>query len=223
VKSTIINLFLFGFLVLSPPSFSGEVLQDLPTAVNKNEKYLFFLHGKIVEEKGVASANSKKFGFYEYEKILSYLAKHDVTVISEARKKNTKIKKYAKKIAKQVTALLDKGVPPKNITVSGFSKGGKIALVASTLLGNEEINYVVLAGCIRNADKFTKKFDLDMKGHALSIVDYRDGTFSSCENMFNSSSGGLERKENILKDGRGHGVFYTPTDLWIQPMMDWIK
>jgi hypothetical protein len=41
--------------------------------------------------------------------------------------------------------------------------------------------------------------------------------------MFKASSGGLAHKEIILKDGRGHGVFYSPGELWIKPMMEWIK
>jgi len=223
VKSTVSFLFLICFLFLSSPSFSGEVLQDLPTTINQSGKYIFFLHGNIVEEKGVASARSKKFGFYEYKKILKVLAQQDFTVISEARDDDTKIQGYAKKIAGQVGSLIDNGVPPNNITVAGFSKGGKITLVTSSLINNKLVNYVVLAGCIRKTKQFIEKFNLDLKGRVLSIVDYRDDTFSSCEDMFNRSSAGLEHKELILKDGGGHGVFYTPKDIWIKPMIDWIK
>ena len=222
-KSALHYLILFSLLSLASPSFSGEVLQDLPTTINPSSKYLFFLHGRIVERKGVAFADSNDYGFYEYKKILNMLAKHGFTVISEARGGDTKVKRYAKKIASQVDTLIEEGVPARNITVSGFSKGGKITLVTSSLVGNERINYVVLAGCIRKTKKFINKFSLDLKGRVLSIVDYNDDTFSSCEDMFNSSSGGLEHKEIILKEGSGHGVFYTPNDKWIKPMINWLK
>ena len=225
----IITKSVFQFLILvclsslASPSFSGEVLQNLPTAINKNSKYIFFLHGNIVEKKGVEFADSKEYGFYEYKKILKALAERDFIVISEARADDTKIKPYAKKIAGQVSTLIEKGVPAENITVSGFSKGGKITLVTSSLAGNDNINYVVLAGCIRKTKKFINKFSLDLKGRVLSIVDYKDDIFSSCDDMFNSSSGGLKHKEIILKEGSGHGVFYTPNDKWIEPMINWIK
>jgi hypothetical protein len=199
------------------------VLQDLPKTISVNSKYIFFLHGNIVEDKGVEFAKSKEYGFYEYKKILNTLAEHDLVVISEVRNADTKIKPYAKKIAGQVNALIEKGVPAKNITVSGFSKGGKITLVTSSLLGNKDINYVVLAGCIRKSRKFINEFNLDLKGRVLSIVDYNDDTFSSCGDMFNSSSGGLEHKEIILREGSGHGVFYTPNKKWIEPIINWIK
>ena len=222
-KSRIHYLLLLSLLSFASPSFSGEVLEDLPTAINPNSKYIFFLHGRIIERKGVSYAESNEYGFYEYKKILNMLAKHDFIVISEARGDDTKVKRYAKNIASQVSTLIDEGVPAKNITVAGFSKGGKITLVTSSRVGNESINYVVLAGCIRNTEKFINKFSLDLKGRVLSIVDYNDDVFSSCEDMFNSSSGGLKHKEIILKEGSGHGVFYTPNDKWIVPMIDWIK
>ncbi len=151
------------------------------------------------------------------------LAKRDFIIISEARSSDAKVKRYAKYIARQVNTLLEEGVPAGNITVFGFSKGGKITLVTSSRIGNESINYVVLAGCIRKTKKFINKFDLDLKGRVLSIVDYNDDIFSSCEDMFNSSSGELQHKEIILQVGSGHGVFYTPNDKWIKPMMEWIK
>jgi hypothetical protein len=222
---TVVNYFLlliglFSFVRLAP---AGEVLQQLPETVSAESKYLFFLHGNIVEEKGVASAVSKEYGFYEYKKILDELAKNGFVVISEVRGDDTKVGQYAKKIAGQVNILIEKGIPPGNITVAGFSKGGKITLVTSSIVGNQNINYVVLAGCIRNSDKFIKEFGLDLKGRVLSIVDYKDDTFSSCKDMFNSSSGGLEHKEIILKEGRGHAVFYSPNDKWIEPLVSWIK
>ena len=222
-KSTIHYLLLLSLLSFASPSFSGEVLQDLPTAINPNGKYIFFLHGRIVERKGVLLAESNDYGFYEYKKILNVLAKHDFIVISEARGDDTKVKSYAKKITSQVSTLIEEGVPAANITVSCFTKGGKITRVTSSRVGNENVNYVVLAGCIRKTKKFINKFDLDLKGRVLSIVDYKDDIFSSCEEMFNSSSGGLKHKEIILKEGSGHGVFYTPNDKWVVPMIDWIK
>ena len=216
-------VFLICLVFFSSPSFSGEVLDDLPATIDISEKYIFFLHGNIIEEKGVASAKSKEFGFYEYNKILNAMGQHDFTVISEVRGDDTKIQAYAKKIAEKVNTLINNGVPPNQITVAGFSKGGKITLVASSLINNKLVNYVVLAGCIRKTKQFIEKFNLDLKGRVLSIVDYRDDTFSSCEEMFSSSSGGLEHKEFILEDGGGHGVFYSPDDIWIKPMVDWIK
>ena len=82
---------------------------------------------------------------------------------------------------------------------------------------------MVLAGCVHKNKKFIEKFKLDLKGRVLSIVDHRDDMFSSCENMFSSSSGGLEHKELMLKDGGGHGVFYTPEDIWVKPLVGWIE
>lgn len=161
--------------------------------------------------------------FISIKKILDTIAGHGFIVISEARPQDTKIKAYARKIKKNVITLLKCGVPEKNITVSGFSNGGKISLITASLVGKEHVNYVVLAGYIKKVKKFISKFDLDMKGHVLSIVDYNDKLFATCGPMFNASSGGLQHDEIILKDGSGHGVFYSPNEQWIKPMLDWIK
>ncbi len=222
-KSIVPCLLFISLFSLASPSFSGEVLQDLPTTINPDSKYLFYLHGGIVERKGVEWAESKVFGFYQYKEILKVLAKHGFVVISEARSADTNIKSYAKKIANQVNVLIEKGAPAKNITVAGTTKGGKITLVASSLVGNGSVNYVILAGCISDTKTFINEYGIDLKGRVLSIFDYKDNTFSSCGDMFENSSGGLEHNEIILKDGGRRGVFFEPKDLWIKPMMNWIK
>lgn len=181
------------------------------------------MHGNVVEQKGVKFATTKEYGFYEYQKILDTLAGQGFIVVSEARSSDKKIKAYARKIKIQVKTLLGKGVPPGNIMVAGFSKGGKITLVTSSLVANAKVNNVVLAGCSRKAKPFIEKFKLDMKGRVLSIVDKNDNTFSSCDRMIQASSGGLEHKEIILMDGRGHGVFYRPGGIWFKPMIEWMK
>ncbi len=56
-------LLLISLFSLASPSFSGEVLQDLPTTINPNSKYLFFLHGNVVEKKVWNGLNLKYLGF----------------------------------------------------------------------------------------------------------------------------------------------------------------
>jgi len=68
-------------------------------------------------------------------------------VVSEKRPKNADGWEYAQRTARQVSELLTAGVPPGSITVVGASKGATIATVASHLLGNPEVNYVLLGTC----------------------------------------------------------------------------
>jgi hypothetical protein len=141
-------------------------------------------------------------------------------VISEVRSKGTDIFDYSYQVAADVEKLISAGVSGKNITVSGFSKGGRMTLVVSSLLENAEVNYVVLAGC-RTPD--IGNLDLSPVGRVLSIYDSNDDKFESCSEIFATASEGLEANEIVLNIGDGHGVFYRPLDDWVQPMVKWAK
>jgi len=107
---------------------------------------MFYLHGKIIEDQGI-SAISPDYGEYEYEAILGRLSGYGFVLISEQRPKDTDGMEYARRIAEQVTVLLNAGVPAKNITVVGASKGAGIAVYVSHFLENEEMNFVIMAIC----------------------------------------------------------------------------
>jgi hypothetical protein len=119
---------------------------SFPESVDSTKYYLFYLHGKIIEDQGIPAV-SPDYGEYEYKAILEKLSSYGFVVISEQRVKNTDSMEYAKKITEQVTALLKAGVPAKNITIVGASKGAGITIFVSHLLENEESNYVIMAIC----------------------------------------------------------------------------
>src|SRR6185436_16418446 len=66
----------------------------LVTNSGSAQKYLIYLHGKIVEDQG-AAAESPYFGGYKYEAILSAFRNEKFVVMSEVRKPNTDVKEYA--------------------------------------------------------------------------------------------------------------------------------
>jgi hypothetical protein len=141
-------MFVLG--TLAGTCLAGEILDAPPESVSQSNHYLFFMHGNIVEKKGLP-AKSKEYGPYDYDGMLKALSKQGLVVISEVRKQDTDIQAFATRIAEQVRILLEKGVPASNITVSGYSKGGRMTAVVSSLLANRDINYVILAGC-RDSD-----------------------------------------------------------------------
>jgi len=84
------------------------------------QRYLFYLHGRIVEDQGPNAIDTiRGFGAYQYENILDTFRKKNFIVISEARKKNTDVQEYANKMVRQVDSLLQAGVVAGNITVVG--------------------------------------------------------------------------------------------------------
>lgn len=190
---------------------------DVPEKIDAKAKYLFYFHGAIIETQGIRPT-SPKHGVYEYEKIVETLKNEGFIVISEARKGNVHTGRYAQKIALQVDKLLKAGVPPSNITVVGASKGGLIAMQLSTLLGNKEINYVLLACCVEAA---LYRFDIALTGNILSIYDEKDDQVMSCRKFIDKSPGVANYKEIVLKVGTGHGFLYTPLKEWIDPTVKW--
>jgi hypothetical protein len=193
-----------------------------PATIDPAGHYLFYLHGKIIEDQGLPAV-SPEYGTYDYPAILEKLGSYGLVVISELRAKNTDGQAYAKRIAGQVTQLLNSGVPAGNITVAGASKGGAIAILASSLLANDALNYVLLAACDPASQQELKKNDIHLYGNILSIYDSADQVAGSCQELFAFSTGkGLSKHaEIVLQVGSGHGMLYKPLDGWIMPLLRW--
>jgi hypothetical protein len=190
-----------------------------PASPDPKARYIFYLHGRIIEDEGIENAVSPEFGKYEYAEILSALADRGFFVISEPRPKDTDVKQYAQKVADQVRALLKAGVPPGNITVAGASKGGAITHKASSLLHNKDLNFVLLSAC---GTDYHYGFDIDLVGNVLSVYDYKDNKGAgSCAEFFAKSKDINRHKEIELKLGLGHGILYKPLEEWVSPTVDW--
>ena len=220
-KLTVFRALLFTVLVLSFLSRGNakSVFPDVPDKIDTKARYLFYMHGRIVEIKGIRPT-SERYGVYEYEKIVETLASKGFIVISEARKPRTNAKRYAEKVVSQVNRLLQAGVAPSHITVVGASKGSLIAMLVSTILRNQEVNFVFMAGC---TDMVLYKFDIDFCGNVLSIYDYKDEIAGTCEKFFKNAAGITRYKEIKLNVGTGHGIVYKPLKEWIKPVVRWAK
>jgi len=196
---------------------------EFPNSIDPTKRYMFYLHGKIIEDQGVPAV-SPEFGEYRYEEILKTLQNYGFEVISEQRPKNANTWEYAQRTAKQVADLLRVDVPPGSITVVGASKGAAIAAVTSDLVGNPEVNYVLLGTCHQTLVDEWKQEGLILSGNVLSIYDYEDDEYSgSCEQLFNLAEGkGLSRhNEIVLQVGTGHGILYQPLLEWVSPTVQW--
>jgi hypothetical protein len=80
-----------------PTTFAPESTSyAFPISIDPTKQYLFYLHGKIIEDQGIP-AISPEFGEYQYEAILDKLSSFGFVVISEQRPKNTDGIAYARK------------------------------------------------------------------------------------------------------------------------------
>jgi hypothetical protein len=205
-----------------PASHTSESEPVVPSPENRDQPYLFYLHGKIIEDQGLP-ATSPEFGEYQYAAILEKLEAHGFNVRSEVRPKDTDGVDYAHKVADQVLELLAAGVPADEITIVGVSKGGGIAIYTSHFLANPEINFVLLSICHPQVVDDLMAGEITLYGDVLSIYDRGDPWAGSCQELFAfSEGGGLSRHEEIVLElGLSHGMLYQPLDAWITPTVDW--
>jgi hypothetical protein len=203
---------------VDPPS--GAILSAVPERPDSTARYVFYLHGRIIEDQGVRPTHPE-FGVYEYEEILDSLAAEGFQVVSEARKKDTDVGAYAEKVANDVHYLLAKDVPPDRITVIGFSKGGVIAIFASEKLANKDVNFVFMAACGRWLQR--REESPQVCGRILSIHEKSDEIGRSCAGLFDGSRAELTTKEITIDTGKRHGAFYVPRSEWLRPVVLWIK
>ena len=209
---------------MSSNLLSQNIYNHIPSEVDTNKRYIFYLHGRIIEDQGIRP-KSEKYGIYEYEKILESLADTSFEVISEPRPKNTDAFEYAKKVVAQIDSLLEFGVPPKNITVIGASKGGAIAVFISHLLKNDELKFVIMAICNEEMANYWKENEIKLWGKVLYIFDADDEIAGSCKSYLDviTSDGLKEYKEIETKLGLGHGILYSPLKEWVQPALEWVQ
>ena len=196
--------------------FTPVLAQDKPA--DPKARYLFYLHGRIVEE--ARRPKSPQHGFYEYDEILDVFKKRGFVVVSEQRRKGTDIEAYGKKVAGQVSDLLKAGVPPRQITVVGASQGSLMTMIASTYLKNRDLNFVLIAGCSRTPEEMLKLVDLH--GNVLSIYENSD-TAGTCKKYYDDATGISKYEELQLRTGLRHGFIYRPITEWIEPSIAWAK
>lgn len=201
----------------STPEPALRIFTDVPDVIDPTARYLIYLHGAIIERAGVRPTHPE-FGIYEYQEILEVLAGHGFVVISEARPAGTDGTAYAATVADQVRALITDGVPPEHIVVVGFSKGGGIAIVTSSLLANRRVNFVFIGACGPWLDS---RPEIVPHGRLLAIRETSDDLVGSCEGLFARTTSEGEQKEIILELGGGHGAFYRPRPEWIDPVVEW--
>jgi hypothetical protein len=203
-RPTLLSLVLLALLATSVPA------QAAP-------RYIIYLHGRISEGQSRRPTDSA-FGIYEYDAILDSLRRPGFVVLSEHRPARTDSDSFAARVARQVDSLLGAGVSPKAITVIGFSKGGWIAILASSRLQNPDVSFVFMGACGPWA---FERPDLHVSGRLLSLYETSDSLGVSCAPMFARRSAGSRTREIALSLGLRHGTFYQPRSAWLNPSLAW--
>ena len=196
-----------------------RIYPEVPGEIEPDARYLFYLHGAIIEREGVRPTHPK-FGTYEYQKILDEFVSRGFVVISEVRSAGTEVTAYAATVVEQVRTLLAAGVAPEQITVVGFSKGGAIAIFTSSLLANNRVNFVFIGAC---GDWLGMRTEIVPRGRMLSLREASDDLVGSCVALFARSPEDGASRELTFELGGGHGAFYRPRPEWVDPVVEWAR
>lgn len=214
--------------LLSLSASAGTVVWPAPNEPDPSAKYMFYMHGRNVAGKSDAE-NS-------FRQVVKAIASRGFVVITELRVKGTikrknwpgDYEKYAKKVATEVNALLERGVPAGNIIVSGYSRGGLLTIITSAILGNPDLNYIIMAGCMSERGAYKQavptvheRYSPKLKGRFLSLRDTGDEDFGSCSDYFDKADVRIDYKEVSVTTGNGHQAFYKPMEEWLKPLVEW--
>jgi pimeloyl-ACP methyl ester carboxylesterase len=179
----------------------------------------FYSHGFIVEGDDPKPVHNR-WGVYDFPAIKEKLADTEYQLIATHRPAKTDPFEYAEKLAEQVSQLLTRGVPAKNIFLVGFSRGGFITALTSSYLKNSNINLVILAACTSG---MAKRKDLTIYGNLFSIYETSDSV-GSCDDVVQRSGETVSSyRELAISTGEEHGAFYRPISEWLVPVKNWIK
>jgi hypothetical protein len=213
-------MMLFFLVVFAGPALAGEVLEKPPTTPDPASRYMFYMHGRYVEERGSDNV-------YKYDAILRELADKGFTVVGEARGQ-VDLGDYARLVAGQMTAMISAGVPAGNITVAGHSRGGFIALLAASFVGNPDVRYGILAACGLEGTRFRKAYRRllkksaeAIKGKFLVMWEQGDEDAGHCDEVLEKA--GAPYRNVKLTVGGGHRIFYKPEASWLGPLVTFAK
>ena len=208
-------------LARSAAGVDRAIYADVPPTIDPAARYLFHMHGRAIEVQGPTAKTP--WGTYTYNEIVGAFADHGFVVITEVRPPTTQLAPYATIVGGQVAKLLAAGVPPENITVTGFSKGGAIAVLTTAMIGNPRVSFVLMGGCLLPGGGRTPA-DLAAigrpQGRIFSIYDEGDSEAGSCASNF-AEKPGVTFKETLMHENRGHGLFITPNKVWLDPAVNW--
>ena len=205
-------------LLLPVQLLAGIVVSDVPEETTPGMKYVFYLHGQIIEEQGPRPTHPR-WGLYDYPAVLDALAQDGITIISEQRPNGSDADEYAQTVGAQVGQLVESGVSPENITIVGFSAGGVIAMKTSSIIVEDNVNFVFLASC---SGWLENERDLRLHGKVLSIYEESDGP-SSCKAVAEREPAPSGFEEIAINTGKEHGAFYLPRDEWVEPVLKWVR
>lgn len=126
---------------------------------------------------------------------------------------------YAHNIADRIHGLIREGVDPAKISVMGAGWGSDVALLASAVTGNRQVNYVVLGSC---NSELKDQPGMHLTGNVMALHD-AGTTSQSCRPLFTGSPRLSARRDIKLSSSFGGALFDTAHSEWTKPATEWMR
>jgi pimeloyl-ACP methyl ester carboxylesterase len=187
-------------------------------------RHLIYLHGRIVQLEQSRRPQHPQFGYYELDAILDAFRSRGFVVSADLRPQDATVADSAEKVAAQVRALVQSGVPADRITVVGASMGAAIALRAAALVRDADLRIAVLGACLSaSLPGVATDTGATPIGWLLSIRETSDELTEPCEQWKPApgSASSPTVREMLLDTGLHHGFLFRPLPEWVDPVATW--
>lgn len=216
----LINRFMRAFVIYAAAGCANaDIHDDFPISIDPQQEYVIYSHGLIVEGRNSMPVHPE-WGQYDFPAIKAQLDREErFQLIAHHRPESTEVLAYVDQLVTWVNLLVAAGVPARKITLIGFSRGGELSARAASALKPLPINTILLATCwgqgVQTQDRIT------FAGRFLSVYEQTDGA-GSCERLASRSELLASFAEVKLNTGLAHGAFFTPLEVWIDPVLKWL-
>lgn len=211
--------FLFLAVSFSSESLAEQIYENFPETIHPDERYVIYSHGYIMEGDDPRPLHPE-FGYYEFDQIKQTLFEDGgFNLIAWHRPSNIPIPDSRDILIDWVHRLLEAGVKPSRISMTGFSRGGHLTGYAGSRLQNSGINIALMAACFEGDLSYAGE-PVSLGGNVLVIYETSD-VAGSCEKV-QARSSARDFREIAISTGLSHGAFFQPRDAWVKPLKDWI-
>lgn len=177
---------------------------------------VIYLHNAWYEAHKDGSPHPK-FGVYHLQNIHDVLGK-GTDFRAPERSPAADPTEAATGVVEMIRAELEAGRKASSIKVIGASKGGVIAMLASTLLAEPDVRWVIIGGCSAGP---LKTFAPKLTGHVLSIYETSDSIAGPCPDEEALTASTTKFTQIRTDTGRDHGFLFSADPVWTSPAANW--
>ncbi len=158
-----------------------------------------------------------KFGVYHLRDIHKALGK-GVDFRAPEREADADPTEAAKDLVALIRTELAAGRKPSAVKVIGASKGGVIGMLASTMLAEPDVRWVIIGGCSPGP---LKSFAPKLTGQILSIYEASDTVAGPCPDKKALLAATTRFMQIRVETGLDHGFLFSADTAWVTPATDW--